>query len=180
MVTWVDQQPNKPNQGLPTPHKKINWLNFKKHGEHLSGLGIKPNLSPLTTPSPPPPTLKDSNLCQFSYLLPKLWKTTWQVWPYKTSLARVILHITGIRNVKRMNENERKWEWMLIRNVKRMNENEWEWMWMNVKRMSRLGMPRASCFFSHETQGKLNLNESSETLTKPQKNKTSEFLFWLF
>lgn len=48
---------------------------------------------------------------------------------------------------------------------------------MNVKRMSRLGMSRASCFFSHETQGKLNLNESSETLTKPQKNKTSEFLF---
>ena len=62
----------------------------------------------------------------------------------------------------------------------RMNENEWEWMWMNVKRMLRLGMSRASCFFSHETQGKLNLNESSETLTKPQKNKTSEFLFWLF
>ena len=135
MVSWVDQQPNKPNQGLPTPHKKNKLTKLQETWRKFSGLGIKPNLSPLPTPSPPPhpPTLKDStNLCQFSYLLPKLWKTTWQVWPYKTSLARVILHITGIRNVKRMNENERKWEWMSIRNVKRMNENEWEWMRMNV------------------------------------------------
>lgn len=179
MVTWVDQQPNKPNQGLPTPHKKNKLTKLQETWRTF--VWTRDQTKSESPSYPLTPTLKDStNLCQFSYLLPKLWKTTWQVWPYKTSLARVILHITGIRNVKRMNENERKWEWMSIRNVKRMNENEWEWMWMNVKRMSRLGMSRASCFFSHETQGKLNLDESSETLTKPQKNKTSEFLFWLF
>ena len=84
------------------------------------------------------------------------------------------------REWMRMKENENECQLGMSREWMKMNENEWEWMWMNVKRMSRLGMSRASCFFSHETQGKLNLNESSETLTKPQKNKTSEFLFWLF